>query len=79
MNGGRLATLYVNRNETFSITLLAGERCRKVRLTGRMVSCIYTPLSDSGPEEIHYRVLNKNEMEWTDQKGNVKISQRQYQ
>lgn len=77
-NGRGLANLDVKRDGTFFIMLLAGAKMQNGTIDGENGVLHLYPERGGRPQEIRYRILDKNQMEWTDQRGNVTIARRQF-
>jgi hypothetical protein len=77
-SGRSLANLEVQRDGRFVMTLLAGNREQSGTIDAdRGVLHLY-PERGGQPQEIRYRVVDRNQMEWTDKAGNVTIVRRQF-
>ena len=77
-DGRALANLDVKRDGTFSMMLLAGAKMQSGRIEGENGILRLHPERGGRVQELRYRIVDKNQMEWTDQKGNVTITRRQF-
>jgi hypothetical protein len=77
-DGRALANLDVKRDGTFSMMLLAGAKMQSGRIEGENGILRLHPERGGRVQELRYRIVDKNQMEWTDQKGNVTIARRQF-
>ena len=77
-NGRSLANLDVKRGGSFSMMLLAGAKMQSGKIDGENGVLHLYPERGGHTQEIRYRIVDKNQMEWTDQKGNVMIARRQF-
>jgi hypothetical protein len=77
-SGRAIANLYVERDGRFSMTLLAGNKQQSGKIDGENGVLHLYPDRGGHAQELKYKVLDKNQMEWTDQKGNVTIARRQF-
>jgi hypothetical protein len=60
------------------MTLLAGNKQQSGKIDGEN-GILHLYLERGGhTQEIRYKIVDKNQMEWTDQKGNVIIARRQF-
>jgi hypothetical protein len=77
-SGRGIANIYVERDGRFSMTLLAGNKQQSGKIDGGNGVLHLYPDRGGHPQELKYKVIDKNQMEWTDQKGNVTIVRRQF-
>jgi hypothetical protein len=77
-NGRAVANLHIARDGRFDLTLLAGNRQQVGRAEGTKGVLRLHPERGGRTQEIRYRVLDKNQLEWTDQQGQVTIVRRQF-
>ncbi len=77
-NGRSLANLHVERDGTFYMELLAGAKQQKGKIDGENGVLHLYPERGGHTQEIKYKIVDENQMEWTDQKGNVTIARRQF-
>ncbi len=77
-SGRAIANLYVERDGRFSMTILAGNKQQSGKIDGDNGVLHLYPDRGGHTQELKYKVIDKNQMEWTDQKGNVTIARRQF-
>lgn len=77
-NGRGLANLQVERDGRFFMTLLAGNKQQNGKIDGENGVLHLYPDRGGHAQELRYRIVDKNQMEWTDQKGNITIVRRQF-
>jgi hypothetical protein len=77
-NGRGIANLYVERDGRFSMTLLAGNKQQSGKIDGDSGVLHLYPDRGGHAQELKYKIIDKNQMEWTDQKGNVTLVRRQF-
>jgi hypothetical protein len=77
-NGRGLANLHVARDGTFYMEVLAGGKQQKGKIDGESGVLHLYPERGGQTQEIRYKIVDKNQMEWTDQKGIVTIARRQF-
>ena len=77
-SGRSIANLDIQRNGTFSMTVSRGAKMLHGNVDGEDGVLHLYPEGGGSPQEITYKVVDKNQMEWTDQKGNVTIARRQF-
>jgi hypothetical protein len=77
-SGRAIANLDITRNGTFSMMVSRGAKMMNGNVDGENGVLHLYPEGGGHPQEINYKVLDKNQMEWTDQKGNVTIARRQF-
>jgi hypothetical protein len=77
-SGRALANLRIERDGRFVLTLLAGNRQQQGSIDGEHGVLHLYPERGGHVQEIKYRVVDKNQMEWTDQQGTVTIVRRQF-
>ncbi|MGE3154774.1 MAG: hypothetical protein AB7G48_20015 [Nitrospiraceae bacterium] len=77
-SGRSIANLDITRHGTFSMTVLAGGKMTQGHVDGENGVLHLYPDRGGHSQEIKYKIVDKNQMEWTDQKGNVTIARRQF-
>lgn len=77
-DGRGLANLRVERDGRFYMTLLAGNKQQQGNIDGENGVLHLYPERGGHPQDLKYRIVDKNQMEWTDEKGNVTIARRQF-
>jgi hypothetical protein len=77
-SGRSIANLDIKRDGTFSMTILAGGKMTKGNVDGENGVLHMYPVGGGRGQEVKYKIVDKNQMEWTDQKGNVTIARRQF-
>ncbi|MEX5215813.1 MAG: hypothetical protein NW703_16860 [Nitrospiraceae bacterium] len=77
-SGRSIANLDITRHGTFSMTMLAGGKMTQGHVEGENGVLHLYPDRGGHSQEIKYKIVDKNQMEWTDQKGNVTIARRQF-
>jgi hypothetical protein len=77
-DGRGIANLQVERDGRFLLTLLAGNRQQSGRMDGANGVLHMVPERGGSTQTIRYRVVDKNQLEWTDSKGNVTVVRRQF-
>lgn len=73
-----IAILEVKRDATFSLKFFVGNRMQSGTIDGENGVLHLYPNGGGHTQELHYRIVDKNQMEWTDQKGTVTIARRQF-
>lgn len=77
-SGRSIANLDIRRDGTFTMMLLAGAKMQKGNVDGENGVLHLYPERGGHNQEIKYKIVDKNQMEWTDQKGNITIARRQF-
>lgn len=77
-SGRSIANLQVERDGRFFMTVLAGNKQQSGKIDGDNGVLHLYPERGGHTQEIKYKIVDKNQMEWTDQKGNVTIARRQF-
>jgi hypothetical protein len=77
-SGRSIANLSVERDGRFSMTLLAGNKHQSGKIDGENGVLHLYPDRGGNAQELKYKMVDKNQMEWTDQKGNITIARRQF-
>lgn len=77
-DGRGIANLRVEDDGRFYITLLAGNRQQSGRMDGENGVLHMYPERGGSMQTIRYRVIDKSQLEWTDDKGNVTLVKRQF-
>ena len=77
-SGRSIANLDIHRNGTFSMTVSRGAKMIQGNVDGDDGVLHLYPQGGGSSQEIKYKVVDKNQMEWTDEKGNVTIARRQF-
>jgi hypothetical protein len=77
-SGLGIANLYIERDGRFSMTILAGNKQQSGKIDGDNGVLHLYPDRGGHIQELKYKIIDKNQMEWTDQKGNVTIARRQF-
>ncbi len=77
-SGRSIANLDIHRNGRFSMTVSRGAKMIHGNVDGESGVLHLYPEGGGRPQAITYKVVDKNQMEWTDQKGNVTIARRQF-
>lgn len=77
-SGRSIANLDIKRDGTFFMTLSAGAKMQKGNVDGENGVLHLYPERGGHTQEIKYKIVDKNQMEWTDQNGNVTIARRQF-
>ncbi len=77
-SGRSLANLQVERDGRFYMTLLAGNRQQSGRIDAENGVLHLYPERGGSPQEVRYRMSGKDQMEWTDARGNVTVVRRQF-
>lgn len=76
-DGRGIANLRVEQDGRFYMTLLAGNKQQQGNISGENGVLHLYPERGGRPQELRYRIVDKNQMEWIDQKGNLTIARRQ--
>ncbi len=77
-NGRAIANLRVEGDGRFYMTLLAGNKQQRGNIDGENGVLHLYPDGGGRGQEVKYKILDKDEMQWTDQKGVVTIARRQF-
>jgi hypothetical protein len=77
-DGRGLATLTVESDGRFFMTLLAGNKTQSGQMDGQNGVLHLYPERGGTAQEIRYRSVQKDQMEWTDAKGTVLHVRRQF-
>jgi hypothetical protein len=77
-SGRAIANLQVEGDGRFDMTLLAGNKQQRGNIDGENGVLHLYPDGGGPGQEIKYSIVDKNQMEWTDQKGVTTIARRQF-
>jgi hypothetical protein len=77
-SGRSIANVQVERDGRFFMTVLAGNKQQSGKIDGGNGVLHLYPDRGGHTQELRYRIVDKNQMEWTDQKGNVTVARRQF-
>lgn len=77
-SGRSIANLDIHRSGTFAMMVSRGAKMIHGNVDGDDGVLHLYPEGGGYPQEIKYKVVDKNQMEWIDQKGNVTIARRQF-